>query len=393
LTACIYTDDIFHQASEVCLKTGGFEKIFPSDVLSKRERVELALNHQPVDRVPLHEQLSYNAGVIELYTGKKFSGFDYTIEDIGETVRKTMDMHFPLFAPKGTGTEIDSDGFTIKHDNWTSWYVGHPFSDVEGACRWLKGKTGKIERAISTFDTDRARYDYRDKFLDMQARMGETVLFEWSFTGFCDVFNLMGLELYSYFTLDYPEVLDEFMEASTELELLRIHAVADRNLSPLILIPEDFATRQGPIFSPAFLGRHHYPYVKKLTQAWHTHDIKVIYHSDGNYKKAIPDLMECGVDGFYCLEPNCGMDIVELKNARPEMVWAGGVDGVDLMELGEPEDVRSEVHRHILETNALETGGMFVATSSEINPSVKPENFRAMVDAVGALRNDHFNRD
>ena len=81
------------------------------------------------------------------------------------------------------------------------------------------------------------------------------------------------------------------------------------------------------------------------------------------------------------------MDIVELKNTWPNMVWAGGVDGVDLMERGSPEAVQSEVQRHIVETNALVTGGMFVASSSEINPPIPPENFRAMVEAVGAMRN------
>ena len=71
----------------------------------------------------------------------------------------------------------------------------------------------------------------------------------------------------------------------------------------------------------------------------------------------------------------------------PDLVWAGGVDGVDLMEHGTPEQVRAEVRRHILETNALRTGGMFVASSSEINPPIPPGNFRAMVEAVGELRN------
>ena len=100
--------------------------------------------------------------------------------------------------------------------------------------------------------------------------------------------------------------------------------------------------------------------------------------------------MATGVDGFYCLEPGCGMDIVALKNTWPEMVWAGGVDGVDLMERGTPEAVRAEVRRHIEETDALATGGMFVASSSEINPPIPPENFRAMVAAVGELRNPIF---
>lgn len=64
---------------------------------------------------------------------------------------------------------------------------------------------------------------------------------------------------------------------------------------------------------------------------------------------------------------------------------SGGVDGVDLMERGTPEQVRETIRRHILETNAIQTGGMFVASSSEINPPIKPENFRAMVEAVGEI--------
>ena len=41
-------------------------------------------------------------------------------------------------------------------------------------------------------------------------------------------------------------------------------------------------------------------------------------------------------------------------------------------------------------SDVIETGGMFVASSSEINPPVKPENFRAMVEAVGQIRNVRF---
>jgi len=76
------------------------------------------------------------------------------------------------------------------------------------------------------------------------------------------------------------------------------------------------------------------------------------------------------------------MDIVALKNAWPELVWAGGVDGVDLMERGAPGQVRAEVRHHTLDTRALGTGGMFVASSSKINPPIPPGNFRAMVEAV-----------
>ena len=76
---------------------------------------------------------------------------------------------------------------------------------------------------------------------------------------------------------------------------------------------------------------------------------------------------------------------MEIKNTWPGMVWAGGVDGVDLMERGTPAQVKAEVRRQIRETRALETGGMFVASSSEISPPIPPENFRAMVETVWAI--------
>ena len=41
-----------------------FEKVFPPDRFTKRERVERTLGHRPVDRAALHEQLSYNGAVI-----------------------------------------------------------------------------------------------------------------------------------------------------------------------------------------------------------------------------------------------------------------------------------------------------------------------------------------
>ncbi len=366
------------------------EKLFPSDVLSKRERVERTLRHERVDRVALHEQLSYNPGVIALYTGKRIVGHAYSRDDICEVIRRTMDMCFPPVAPRGTDRTTDEDGFVTQNDNWTGWHVSRPFADAEGARDWLERVTERIVRA--SFDAAAVRGAYRGSLSDLQRRIGEAVILEYSTTGFCSIFDRMVLELFSYFIQDWSRAMSDFMEASTARELSRIEAVADRELSPVILIPEDFSTKQGPIFGRDMLQEFHYPYVRRLVDAWHRHDVSVIYHSDGNYRKAIPDLLDCGVDGFYCLEPGCGMDVVELKRTWPRVSWAGGLDGVDLMERGTPEQVRAEVHRHIRETRALEEGGLFMATSSEINPPIPPANFRAMVDATGEMVDRNFRR-
>jgi hypothetical protein len=387
-----------------------FEKIFPKDKISKRERVELTLNHKSIDRAAILEQLSYNPDVIAWFTGKPIDGFNYTVDDICEVIRKTTDLIMPPFAPKGTGKFSNIDGFVFQHDNWNSWHVSRPFTNEVGARDWLIKRTKRIKTVKCDPDyamvpgidssqckdeigTDILRKWYREYMLSVQQKIGETVLLNYSQTGFCSVFDSMGLEIFTFFYLNYPDVMQEFMEVSTSMEIRRVHAIADKSLSPVILIPEDFSHKRGPIFGPDVLEPFHYPYIKKLTAAWHEHGVKVLYHSDGNYKSALPPLMDCGVDGFYCLEMNAGMDVVELKRSYPDYTWSGGVDGVELMERGTPEEVTAEVSRHILETDVLNTGGMIVASSSEINPPVKTANFIAMINACDTIRNTVFKNE
>ena len=52
--------------------------------------------------------------------------------------------------------------------------------------------------------------------------------------------------------------------------------------------------------------------------------------------------------------------------------------------------VRAEVLRQVEQTGVLERVGVFVGTSSEINPPIPLANFRAMVAAAGELRNPSF---
>jgi len=384
-----------------------FEKIFPEDQISKRERIERTLNHRPIDRAAILEQLSYNPDVISAFRAKPVEGFNYSLDDICEVIRKTTDLIMPPVAPKGTGRFANIDGFVFQNDNWNSWHISRPFNDETGAKDWLQKRTERIKtvkcdpgyamvpgidssRCTTEISTDMLRQWYRDYMLSLQQKIGDTVILNYSQTGFCSVFDSMGIEIFTYFYINYPEIMQGFMEVSTEMEIRRVHAIADPELSPVILIPEDFSHKGGPIFGPDVLEPFHFPYLKRLTEAWHEHGIKVLYHSDGNYKPALPQLMDCGVDGFYCLEINSGMDVVKLKKQYPAHVWAGGVDGVELMERGTPEMVTAEVIRHIIETEVLNTGGMIVASSSEINPPVKTENFIAMVNACNKMRNPHF---
>ncbi|MCX7917315.1 MAG: hypothetical protein N2589_04225 [bacterium] len=302
--------------------------------LSKRERVERTLIFEDVDRVAIHDQVSYNPEVISFYTGRKINGFNYSLNDICEVIRKTLDMTFPSFPPKGRKRWVEEYGTIYQDDYWSTWVIKSPDIDKE-------------------------------KILNIKKLIGDdTVICDYpTSVGLCELWNHGLIEPLTYLIYDEPEIIEEYFEFRTEYEVKKADLIGVLKLFPVILIPDDIASKTGPIFSPEFYKRYFFPYLKKQIDVWHAYGIKVIYHSDGNYKILIDDFIKIGVDGFYCLELSCGMDIVELKNKYPNIIWAGGVDGVNLMERGSIYDVEKEVKRQIYETNALNKGGLFIGTS------------------------------
>ncbi|MCS7180187.1 MAG: hypothetical protein NZ891_02410, partial [bacterium] len=99
--------------------------------LSKRERVERTLIFEDVDRVAIHDQVSYNPEVISFYTGRKINGFNYSLNDICEVIRKTLDMTFPLFPPKGRKRWVEEYGTIYQDDYWSTWVIKSPDIDKE----------------------------------------------------------------------------------------------------------------------------------------------------------------------------------------------------------------------------------------------------------------------
>ena len=89
-------------------------------MISKRERVKFTLEHKPIDRIAILEQLSYNPDVISMYTGKKLQGYNYDLDDICSVIRQTTDMAMPPVSPRGTERITIEDGFVVQNDNWTA---------------------------------------------------------------------------------------------------------------------------------------------------------------------------------------------------------------------------------------------------------------------------------
>lgn len=91
------------------------------------------------------------------------------------------------------------------------------------------------------------------------------------------------------------------------------------------------------------------------------------------------DLLALGMSGLNPIEPGA-LDIFELKKSLQGRLCLVGNFDINLLALGTPEEIRQEVKTKM---QALAPGGGYVAASSTSIPDfVKPENFRAMVEAI-----------
>jgi len=359
------------------------------DRMTARERIEAAVNHEEPDRVPIFD-LVQHIPLIEHCTGEKATtenGLDLLCRTIGEHLDVTRGISPPA---EEQLLEMD-DGFVYRQEWWTRWQVRRPFDDVDGALAFIRRNIEEIrgsrETEMWTFAGKAnvwggSSQTPREQFLDLQKKVGDnTVLFPAeSPVGLDTAFYRTGLELFSYAYQDDPELISEWLDALNQHEIKRVHATADRFLSPVALVYSDLANKNKTLFSPAFLRKEFFPRLRRLVDAWHEHGIKVIYHSDGNLWEVLDDFVAAGVDGINPLEPLCGMDVCEVKKAYPSLTLMGGIDATALLAYGTMDDVRRAVRRAI--DCAAPGGGLILGSSTEIHPACRLENILTMWDTI-----------
>jgi uroporphyrinogen decarboxylase len=187
------------------------------------------------------------------------------------------------------------------------------------------------------------------------------------------------MEMFSYLTVDYPDLLDEWLEARNQAELRRVAVIADPELFPVVLPYDDIAHKTGLLFSPDWLRRYWLPRLKRLVDAWHMRDTVCLFHSDGNLWTFMDDLVSTGIDGLNPLEVTAGMSVKEVRQRYPHLFLAGGIDVSQLLVNGSPGEVRAVCEQAITDTKGR---GYFLGSTTELGQGVRLENVIAMFETV-----------
>jgi uroporphyrinogen decarboxylase len=197
---------------------------------------------------------------------------------------------------------------------------------------------------------------------------------------------LRGLERWFMDMIENPvfceEMLDRMLIFWTDYYRGFMREAGD--LIDVVMIGDDLAGQDGPLFDPRFYVRVVKPrqkalvqHIKSLTKA------KIWYHTCGGCKRFIPELIDNGVDILNPVQTSAaGMDAAELKRQFGEKIvfWGAGIDSQHILPFAEPARVRDEVRRNM---DIFKPGGGYVFNNiHNIQAGVPPENIVALFEAA-----------
>ena len=366
-------------------------------MLTHRERVQKALNHQEPDRVPI--DLYFHAGMLtdrayfalkehlgiegDIAPFRKGLGANYYDERILEAF--DIDFRRVFFEPEHELTPINDEESEFV-DAWGTLYVSGP------------GYTHPAGPPLTEIDTIEGLRDYpwpKPEQFGKLERVKEQALHLYNATDYAIALrrpgirgglldkggDLRGMEQFMMDLALSPDYARTLMEILAEIYADTYEMVL-KEAGPYVQIVEaqdDLGAQLQPLISPATWRDVLKPSQKHILDRIHktAPQAKIVFHSDGNVYPLIPDLIEIGVDFLNPIQPSARlMDSFKLKAEFGDRLGFHGAMDVQTVLNRDAATVREDVRTRI---RALGPGGGFIlAPANHIQHDIPPENVVAM---------------
>ncbi len=197
---------------------------------------------------------------------------------------------------------------------------------------------------------------------------------------------MRGLQRWFMDMIEQPEICETLLDATLRFWLDWFEGFLDEvgDVVDVIMIGDDLAGQNGPLFNPEFYRRIVKPRQKQLVQYIKSRtDAKICYHTCGACKCYIEDLIDNGVDVLNPMQISAAdMDPADLKAAFGSRMafWGGGIDAQGVLPTADPQTIREHVRKNLA---AFKPGGGYVFNNvHNIQADVPPENILALFDAA-----------
>jgi uroporphyrinogen decarboxylase len=377
-------------------------------MMTPRERVLAALDHRQPDRVPL--DLGGNQTGIHKVAYRKL------IERLGlEEEIVIMDLVQQLAKPSESvlerlrvdtryvwagGAKRFAGGVVRRERGGRTW---HDFTDEFGVT-WsmpddhpyyfdishspLAGLSlEEIRRYPFPQGDDPMRFEgLRERALRLRRETPYAVVSGISGVVYEICWYMRGLENLFIDMAAQPEVLEAIIDRTLAfwLDWFRLFLDEAGDVVDVIMIGDDLAGQNGPLFMPATYRGIIKPRQKRLVQYIKSRTrAKIWYHCCGSVLEYLPDLVDNGIDILNPVQISArGMDPARLKAEWGGQLsfWGGAIDAQHVLPHASPGEVREHVRRNLA---AFKPGGGYVFNNvHNIQADVPPENILAMYDAA-----------
>lgn len=352
--------------------------------MNSKERVQAALERQPVDRVPIymwfHPETSERLGRFLEIPAKLVE------EAMGNDICQTWVNN--NYAMEGIVHERDGESHT---DHWgIRWVKEGPFNQVAGF--------PLAEADVDDVLKYRFPYGHMEELIRQMEPVAAGV--GQRFLG-CDVspccfemyWRLRGMENAMVDFMEEAEMAFEMIKRCADFSVALSEAACERFPLNWLWTGDDVASQTGLMMSPQTWRQNVAPHLKRVFESGKKHGLWIAYHSCGSVRTIIGDLVEMGLDVLNPLQCNCpGMDAGDLKREFGErLAFMGGVDTQALLPNGSTADVRRETRR-LLDVMTSGGGGYILAASHTVPPETPEENIFAMYAEAGVSREEILDR-
>jgi len=362
------------------------------------ERVLKAINHEEPDRVPAFESAFTNNTIMKHY------GFDprpIPQQKIPDKVLKQLienpkfivsfyKQYYEFYRKVGLdlvtsivslfprtfldeGKSVDEYGRVMRSEVYEkdgtviNGYVGGHFKSFEDFENW-EPLDPHWEARLNHFKVGREIQEELNNEIYSIPAVG--ALMECSWESF-------GLETFSKI-LARPKQAKKVFDSRGEFTLEVVKILAE-NDAQLILLWDDYGFKNGIFMSPRNYRKYVFPWIKKICNAAHKQDCKILLHSDGDLLEIFEDIIECGVDVLNPVESttaNPDYDIFKLNEKYGDKIsFAGNLSPI-MLALGEISEIEAYAKRLIREV--APGGGYIFSSGHSINPAVTLDRFEAM---------------
>jgi len=318
--------------------------------MTSKERVMCALNRGQPDRVPFAEQQIEQPVLAALFGDRGAADPIYVAEQLGLDV-----LTFGLFPPLCVNETKLPDGRVYQTGGRL-----HDRNDLE------------ILAALED-PTDPALYAGLETLIHRNA--GRRAVVGKTRLGLSPMLMSMDLAGFSLALADDPAIITHILKRYVQWSAVAIREMSQRGVD-LIWCFDDFAHNSGPMMSPGVFRQLILPGLMATARSI---PVPWIFHSDGDLRLVLEDLLTLGMNGLHPLEPEC-LSLQELKQQIGQKVCLVGNVSVDILARGTTEQTRSEVQRCLRDGSP---GGGYMITSSNSIPSYAiPANVLAMADEI-----------